>query len=67
MNGIEMFFLMFVSYILPIIFLAPYCKHKPINFIPIFNFVWMIVIFSIELYMWLSNQNNDNDNLSGNL
>jgi cytochrome b subunit of formate dehydrogenase len=68
MSGIELFFLMFVLYILPIIFLSPYCKHKIINFIPIVNFVWMILLFIQEVEIWLFTRNNDDeDNLKGNV
>jgi hypothetical protein len=67
MSGIEWFIIFFVIYILPIIFLAPYCKHRAINFIPIFNFCWMIFLFFMEVDMWLSSRNNDDDNLNGNV
>lgn len=67
MSGIEWFVIFFVIYILPIIFLAPYCKHRVINFIPIVNFMWMIFLFLMEVEMWLTNRNNDDENLNGNV
>lgn len=65
MNPIEMLFLALIIYVVPIIFLAPYTPHRIIHFIPIVNFIYMLILFAFEVSIWLSD-NDDNDKLSKN-